>query len=69
MVFENSGIGFSKIRKKNVCKTFETNTPPKFEGDFVEFTDEKIGRIQVEKKNVVAFRQSGNKYKIRVCKK
>lgn len=68
MLFDDN-IGFAKEKRKNVCKTFESNTPPKFDGDFVTLNDEKIGEIRVEKKKVVAFRQSGNKYKIRVCKK
>ena len=69
MVFEDSHIGFSREKKTNKCKTFETSKPPKFEGDFVLFEDERIGNLQVEKKNMVAFRQSGDKYKIKVCKK
>jgi len=69
MVFDDSGIGFSKERKTNKCKSFETNTPPKFEGDFVMFEDDRVGKLQVEKKNVTAFRQVGNKWKIKVCKK
>lgn len=69
MGFEDARIGFSKERKTNKCKTFETSKPPSFSDDFVAFEDEKIGNIQVDKKNVVGFRQAGNKWKIRVCKK
>ena len=70
MPFEDSRIGFSsQPKKKNLCKTFETSTPPKFEGDFVMFEDERVGKMQVEKKNVTAFRQAGSKWKIKVCKK
>ena len=69
MPFDDAMIGFSKERKSNKCKTFETNTPPKFENDFVMFEDERVGKLQVEKKNVTAFRQTGNKWKIKVCKR
>jgi len=63
-------FGFQKTQSSKSCRTFESQTPPKFEDNKVKIVESRSGaEIDIEG-NVQSFRktQSG-KYKVRVCRK
>jgi len=65
------GFGFPKRKKENLCKTFESKSPPSFEGDSISFSDEKTGgRHEYEADKVKNLRRTKDgRYKIRICRR